>query len=196
MSVIFYGQEIYAGVHPCLHAWAGSWLHRWNWVGVRLGNHWDGRSHRWHTQVLHLAVMWWWQWQCWCRETTQTILSNEDCMTREGEVNGNEYSMAGRSLVLLRVNLGIIVKVHDQHYRRHVLWGGGRPRQLSGWQWGTFYCGGGKFYCVKCFLQVDGNHHLAGVVSWGFGCAVVNWLLALKRAIYIVLCKNIYGHTN
>ena len=30
------------------------------------------------------------------RETTQTILSNDECMTKEGEIDGNTQSMAGR----------------------------------------------------------------------------------------------------
>lgn len=76
------------------------------------------------------------------RETTQTILSNEECVTREGELNGETIAMAGTIT----------------------------EDMICGEATGQDSCqgdSGGPFT-----VEVEGNHHLVGVVSWGFGCAV------------------------
>jgi len=76
------------------------------------------------------------------RETTQTILSNEECMRREGELNGVNYSMGH----------------------------GVTDDMICGEASGQDSCqgdSGGPFT-----VEVEGHHHLVGVVSWGHGCAV------------------------
>ena len=177
MSVIFYGQEIYAGVHPCLHAWAGSWLHRWNWVGVRLGNHWDGRSHRWHAQVLDLVVMWcdgdnvdagrqlkqsWATRSAWPRKARLTALPTP---WPAGTFSRYTWSASSSPPQSASPTTWSVEKRQAKTAVRVIV----EDLLLSRWIFVVIFADGKDHF----FFKVEGSHHLVGVVSWGFGCAVV-----------------------
>ena len=102
------------------------------------------------------------------KETTQTILSNEECKKGSGTVPC--CSLTG---TVHLCNYSMKDQITND--------------MLCGYNSGTDACqgdSGGPFT-----VDEDGKHTLVGVVSWGFGCAWVSIL------ILILSCSCKFGHT-
>ena len=102
------------------------------------------------------------------KETTQTILSNEECKQRSGFAPC--CSLTGT------------VDLCDYSMKDQLT-----NDMLCGYNSGTDACQGDSGGPLT--VDEDGKHTLVGVVSWGFGCAWVSFLML------ILSCSCKFGHT-